>query len=284
MIASPGDVLEERNLIRDILHEWNDVHSIQRNCVLMPVGWETHSAPDLGGPPQALINKNVLEQCDLLIGVFWTRIGTPTGVAESGTVEEIRKHIGAGKPAMVYFSSVPVAPASLEPSQYEALKDFKKWCKNEGLIQHYENLPEFSEKFRKQLQLMIRDNDYLAELLSESSQALMSERSSEDLNAIWMRTLSENKLSAEAQELLKAACEGKGGTILSLRFINGQTIQANGRNFVDSGDRRSVARWEAALKQLLDHELVVARGYKNEVFEVTDKGYRLVDTWKSDSA
>ena len=45
-----------------------------------------------------------------------------------------------------------------------------------------------------------------------------------------------------------------------------------------------MARWEAALKQLLDHELVVARGYKNEVFEVTDKGYRLVDTWKSDSA
>ena len=151
MIASPGDVPEERNVVRDIIHEWNDIHSMQKNCVLLPVGWETHSSPELGARPQSLINKNVLEACDLLIGVFWTRIGTPTGEAESGTAEEIRKHVEAGKPAMVYFSTAPVAPQTLNPDQYQALLNFKEWCKPQGLIEEYDNLSGFSEKLRRHI-------------------------------------------------------------------------------------------------------------------------------------
>ena len=107
MIASPGDVLEERNVARDIIHEWNYIHSPSTNTVLIPVGWETHSPPDLGGRPQQLINDRVLKDCDLLVGIFWTRLGTPTGESASGTAEEIEKHIAAGKPAMVYFSAKP---------------------------------------------------------------------------------------------------------------------------------------------------------------------------------
>ena len=87
MIASPGDVSKERNLVREILHDWNDVHSFQRGVVLMPVGWDTQSSPDLSGRPQELINSRVLQQCELLVGIFWTRLGTPTGEEESGTVE-----------------------------------------------------------------------------------------------------------------------------------------------------------------------------------------------------
>ena len=161
MIASPGDVHEERNLVRDIIHERNDIHSMTWSLVLLPVGWETHSSPDLGGRPQELINKQVLGQCDLLVGVFWTRIGTPTGEAESGTVEEIRKHVEAGKPAMVYFSTAPVAPQSLDQDQYARLTEFKKWCKTQGLIEEYDNLSDFSDKFRRQIQIAVRDNEYL---------------------------------------------------------------------------------------------------------------------------
>ncbi|MCL1628273.1 DUF4062 domain-containing protein [Roseibaca sp. V10] len=89
MIASPSDVAKERMLIRETIHEWNDINAKAAKSVFLPVGWETHSAPDLGGRPQDIINKNVLKHCDFLIGVFWTRLGTPTGEFESGTVEEI---------------------------------------------------------------------------------------------------------------------------------------------------------------------------------------------------
>jgi hypothetical protein len=39
-----------------------------------------------------------------LIGVFWTRVGTPTGIAESGTLEEIERVAAEGKLVMLYFS------------------------------------------------------------------------------------------------------------------------------------------------------------------------------------
>ena len=73
MIASPGDVLEERNVTRDVIHEWNYVNSMSTNAVLMPVGLETHSVPELGTRPQQLINEHVLKDCDLLVGIFWAR-------------------------------------------------------------------------------------------------------------------------------------------------------------------------------------------------------------------
>lgn len=105
MIASPGDVASERSIIRRLHHEWNAVHAATRNIVLLPIGWESHSLPERGSAPQEIINNQILDKCDFLVGVFWTRIGTPTAEYSSGTVEEIEKHIESGKPAMLYFSS-----------------------------------------------------------------------------------------------------------------------------------------------------------------------------------
>jgi hypothetical protein len=35
MIASPGDVSTERQVVRDVLTEWNNIHSEDRKLVLM---------------------------------------------------------------------------------------------------------------------------------------------------------------------------------------------------------------------------------------------------------
>lgn len=157
MIASPGDVSQERRLIRDVIEEWNTIHAEDTRIVLMPVGWETHSSPAMGDRAQGIINKQLLEQADLLVAVFWTRLGSPTGITNSGTVEEIERHIAAGKPAMLYFSSVPVRPDSVDADQYLALRAFKDSCKAQGLIEEYGELTEFRGKFSRQLaQTVIR--------------------------------------------------------------------------------------------------------------------------------
>ena len=52
MIASPGDVAEERDLIRTVIHDWNDVNAETSNVMLAAVGWETHSSPELGTRPR----------------------------------------------------------------------------------------------------------------------------------------------------------------------------------------------------------------------------------------
>lgn len=71
----------------------------------------------MGDRPQAIINKQLLEQSDLLVAVFWTRLGSPTGATNSGTVEEIEEHLAAKKPTMLYFSSAPVRPDSVDNEQ-----------------------------------------------------------------------------------------------------------------------------------------------------------------------
>ncbi len=90
--------------------------------------------------------KRVLRDCDLLVGVFWTRIGTPTGDYPSGTVEEIEEHLKSDKPAMLYFSAVPVVPQSLDLKQYELLSKFKESCKSRGILETYATLTEFRSK------------------------------------------------------------------------------------------------------------------------------------------
>lgn len=273
MIASPGDVLEERNLVRDVIHEWNDLNATATSCVLMPVAWESHSRPEMGARAQEVINEQVLDNCDLLVGVFWTRLGTPTGEFASGTVEEIRRHVDAGKPAMVYFSTAPVAPQSIDFAQFEALKQFKDWCKTVGLIENYDNLSQFREKFRRHIALTVRDNKYLKTLRRSAGgpETVVS------IGAL-PPTQAKPLLSPEALRLLAEATHDRSGTIIYARYLSGQALQTNGINFTDSGDRRSIARWEAALEELVGLGFIKDIGSKrNEVFQVTDAGYRFIE-------
>lgn len=266
MIASPGDVASERAIIRDVVYEWNAVHSGTRKIVLLPVGWETHSSPEMGVPAQQIINRQVLNKCDLLVGVFWTRLGTPTEKHLSGTVEEIEEHIASGKPAMLYFSSQPVAMDTVDIDQIQKLKAFKQSCQSRGLYEGYDSHAEFKEKFYRHLQLKVNEHPLFQ----------VSDVSAADKTIVESRTRIP-ALSQEARVLLKEASKDSGGIILHARYIGGTAIQTNGKNLIPSNDRREVAKWEEALEQLRSHELVVDRGYKGEVFEITNLGYQVAD-------
>jgi len=274
MIASPGDVLEHRQAIRDVLQDWNYVNSLHTNVVLMPVAWETHASSELGTKAQELINERILKDCDLLVAVFWTRLGTPTSRSLSGSVEEIQRHLDAGKPAMVYFSTAPVAPEALDIEQFKLLGEFKAWCHDKGLTKDFANPEEFRQMFARELQIALRSNPYLSAIV-EGARAIpgvgkptvvQDAGPDDDLH-----------LSQEAQELLLEAAADNNGTILKSRTFDGQSIQTNGRIFGDPGDRRSEARWEYALDQLVSLGLVIERGFKGEFFEVAEPGYQLAE-------
>ena len=66
MIASPGDVVEERELIRRVIHDWNDVNAESTHAILTAVGWDTHSSPEIGTRAQELINSRILKNCDFI--------------------------------------------------------------------------------------------------------------------------------------------------------------------------------------------------------------------------
>jgi hypothetical protein len=265
MIASPSDVNAERGIVREILGEWNVIHSEKSRAVLLPVGWETHSSPEMGASAQSILNRTVLQDCDLLVGIFWTRVGTATEGYASGTVEEIERHIDAGKPTMLYFSSAPVVPDSVDQEQYQRLKEFKESCKSRGLLEGYTDLQDFRSKFSRQLQLKVINDEYFA--VSNDSETIQVSMPSPIV-----------AISREAEELLRAAVTGDGH-IMHMRYLGGEQIQAGQRGFIESRNARSVAIWEGALKELAAEGFIQSVGLKGEIFKVTREGYDFHDLY-----
>lgn len=156
LIASPGDVDEEREAIPEVISRWNNTNAETNSVVLLPVKWETHAAPLLGDRAQGVINNQIVTSCDMVIGVFWTRLGSPTGVSESGTAEEIEWFIQNGKPVMVYFSSRSIDPTKLDIDQYRSLKDFEKKMQKLGLTGSYTSITDFKEQLLNQISVNVR--------------------------------------------------------------------------------------------------------------------------------
>lgn len=118
MVGSPSDTASAWTVISDLLARWNSMHSQEKQIVLLPMSYRTHSSPELGGRSQAIIDKQLIPQSDILIAVFWTRLGTPTGEADSGTIEEILKYIDQGKPVMLYFCEKDT-PWNIDRNQHD---------------------------------------------------------------------------------------------------------------------------------------------------------------------
>src|SRR5271157_4965996 len=132
LIASPSDVASERHIVAEVVADWNSAHARTTGIVLQSRRWELNAVPQMGERPQALINKQLVEEADILIGVFSSRLGTPTGVAPSGTVEEVDHFVKLGKPVMLYFSTGPV-PHSHDPIQFQRLKEYQHQIASTGL-------------------------------------------------------------------------------------------------------------------------------------------------------
>jgi hypothetical protein len=142
LIASPSDLSEERQAATEAINDWNAQNSAAESVVLLPVKWETHAMPQTGIRPQEAINRQLARKCDLLVGLFWTKLGTSTGVAESGTVEEIDQFLRVGKPAMLYVSSRPVDPNKIDLKQHRKLKAFTQRTYKKALVGGFSSVPE----------------------------------------------------------------------------------------------------------------------------------------------
>lgn len=280
MIASPGDVDKERHIARDVIWNWNYLHSERTKIVLIPVGWETHSAPAMGDRAQAIIDKQVLKGCDLLIGIFWTRLGTPTGQEVSGTVEEIKEHRRRGKPAMLYFSAAPVRLDSVEPEQYERLKAFKQQCEGAALIWAYDDPGEFRDLLTRHLIKTVNDDEYFTKIVDGLANSTALETASAILETA-PRAGPRQQLSNEAHELLLEAVLDPHGSVLRIMTSDGLIVQANQKNLVTAPkDGRCQAIWEGAIEELLENGLIADVGHKGEVFRVTREGYEVADLLK----
>jgi hypothetical protein len=78
-------------------------------------------------------------------------MGSSTGVAISGTVEEIDRFAAAGKPAMIYFSERPVNPSTIDLTQLGNLRDFKSATYTVSLTGSFKSPDDLQHQLFKQL-------------------------------------------------------------------------------------------------------------------------------------
>lgn len=153
LIASPGDVVRSRDVVEATLHDWNRERAADANTILLPRRWETDSVPVLGyGDGQQVINAQLVADADILVGIFHTRLGSPTPRAVSGTAEEIYQLIDVGKPVHVFFSEEPV-PHDVDLKRLEELRRFKKELAQRGLLGRFDSPADLSTKVRHAISL-----------------------------------------------------------------------------------------------------------------------------------
>jgi Domain of unknown function (DUF4062) len=92
-LASPGDLVEERQLARRVVDEINLAVGRQINWRVELFGWED-TTPGFFRP-QSRINEDV-DRCDLFVGMLWKRWGQPPGdnKFQSGFEEEFERAKG----------------------------------------------------------------------------------------------------------------------------------------------------------------------------------------------
>ncbi|MFM8187569.1 MAG: hypothetical protein ACKN85_03720 [Pirellula sp.] len=78
--------------------------------------------------------QQLLDRCDLLVAILWSRLGTPTNSDLSGTVQEIREFSEKKGPERVLiFFCDRALPNSADLPQVQAVRDFKDSIKGNGL-------------------------------------------------------------------------------------------------------------------------------------------------------
>lgn len=181
MIASPGDVEAERKLAREVIMEWNSNHSESRKIVLLPLMWEFDTYPQMGDRPQALINKQMVERADVVIAVFGTRLGSNTGVAPSGTVEEINLQFIKRRTVMLYFSNASIDRSRLDLEQYVALEKYKNEVRVTSLYTEFDSSQDFRTKLTNHLAKLLNDKEVFKDFENGRPKAIESEQVAEDL-------------------------------------------------------------------------------------------------------
>lgn len=164
VLASPGDVQAERDVLPSVIDEVNHVVAADRGLHLVLTRWETDTYPGFHvDGPQGLIDPILrITDCDLLIGIFWKRFGTPTADGKTGTEHEFSLAYEEWKKnerpqIFVYFNQKAYTPKSKgEIEQWGKVLDFRDRFPQEGLWWPYRGKAQFEKLVRNHLTNYIR--------------------------------------------------------------------------------------------------------------------------------
>ncbi|MCM3572514.1 DUF4062 domain-containing protein [Mesobacillus subterraneus] len=186
-IASPSDVAEERDEIERAIFHWNTRFAEDTKTVLLPSRWESGVSPTYkGSDTQEIINEQLVNNCDILVGVFWSKLGTPTKKHSSGTLEEINIFVENGKEVMLYFVNKDL-PMDTDFEEFARVKQFKREYSEKGIYATYEKESIINHLYRKVA-------EYRKERKSDSNSIVPKQQSNTLEELITSNKLTQNEL------------------------------------------------------------------------------------------
>ena len=109
----------------------------------------------MSGPPQTMVNEQIVDDCDFGIAVFWSRVGTPTMAYDSGSVEEVERLIARGAKVMLYRSLRPIPQDKTDLEQLRRLQDLSERYQRQGLLGQFSDIADLREMVNKDLTLLL---------------------------------------------------------------------------------------------------------------------------------
>ena len=138
LISAPGDIREDDiAAVFETVGRWNVIYGQQVGQVVVPTNWKQHSTATFGVRPQEALNEQLVDEVDIVIALFWHRLGSSTGVAESGTVEEIERAHNSGAEVGVLRCRRDIPADDLETNQFDSLNAFFERIRGHALIVEY---------------------------------------------------------------------------------------------------------------------------------------------------
>ena len=163
-VASPSDVSDERDAVNEVINELNLTLGRNTGILLEAVKWETNAIPGIGADAQAVVNDAIGDDYDILVGIMWTRYGTPTSRAGSGTEEELERALTRFREhpkelrIMFYFKDAPISPSSLDTTQLAKIQAFREELgKQGGLYWSFNSTDDFRNFLRIHLSKQVHD-------------------------------------------------------------------------------------------------------------------------------
>lgn len=159
LISAPSDVpQDDLQTVTDTISRWNfrSGRDMSAPVTVVPISWSQHSYSVFGVRPQEALNEQLVEVADFGFAMFANRLGTPTGVAPSGTAEEIEALHAADKHvSVVRNTDVPMRPGRAAAEERLRLETYLDDIMNDqrGLVYPYRS----PERLASQLENLLHD-------------------------------------------------------------------------------------------------------------------------------
>jgi hypothetical protein len=215
LISCPGDVpIGDLHLVHNAINRWNGIYGERFGAAIIPISWGTNAAAEFGEAPQDLLNKQIVDRCDICLALFANRLGTPTASAESGTAEEIERISESGRYVGVLRSRREVDSTQIDPGQLMRLNEYLTRIETKALVLTYANDAELIERVDNILVAAVARDQGRAELqLQQTAQPSM--RNAE----VWPRAESQERRDGIRDWVLVVANTGNApAQSVSVRF------------------------------------------------------------------